>query len=62
MKNSTPTPLQETADYLRKRAAIQSEINSSTYDPSTMSFEKYKKTSEERRELKHIKKLFKNNQ
>jgi hypothetical protein len=60
MKNSTPVQLQETADYIRKRAAIQSEINSLVYNPKTMSFEKYAKTAEEKRALKHIKSLTKN--
>lgn len=52
------TLITETADYLRKRAMIQSEINSSVYDPKTMSFEKYAKSAEEKRELKHLKRLY----
>jgi hypothetical protein len=57
MKNSKPTPLQETADYLRKRTEIQASINSSVITP--MSGEAWEKTEEEKRQLKHVKKLYK---
>jgi hypothetical protein len=57
MKTSKPVPLQETADYIRKRAEIQASINSSIITP--MSGEAWKKTAEEKRELKHVKKLYK---
>jgi hypothetical protein len=49
----------ETAEYLRRRADLMREINSTVYDPKSMSFEKYRKDAEERRALKHIKKLTK---
>jgi hypothetical protein len=52
----------ETSDYIRKRMDIIREINKTVYDPKTMSFEKHAKTEEDRRALKHIKKLFKTKQ
>ena len=49
-----------TADVLRKRAEIKRIINSSVITP--MSAEAWKKTDEEKRELKHMKKLYKTKQ
>ena len=46
-----------TADVLRKRAEVKRIINSSVITP--MSAEAWKKTDEEKRELKHMKKLYK---
>lgn len=46
-----------TADVLRKRAEVKRIINSTVITP--MSGEAWKKTDEEKRELKHMKKLYK---
>lgn len=47
----------ETADVLRKRAELKRLINSNVYKPE--GGERWKKTEEEKRELKHIKNLYK---
>lgn len=49
-----------TADVLRKRAELKVIINSNVITP--MSGEAWKKTDEEKRALKHVKKLYKTTQ